>query len=93
MSDSSYAGSPGNWRLVTPMNPDRAYAIGTIPPTDDPDDADWEIVAEVCDGPTAYIDALLIMKSPKLLAACKLVLSSGLDYDTEKVLLEALRGL
>lgn len=63
------AHAKGPYRKVHPMNPQRYCGIGTTPSTTDPDDDQWEIIAEICTGPTERDDAALFIAAPDLLAA------------------------
>lgn len=75
--------SPTPWEFSADdkLNSQRAFGIvRSLPEGESQEPGHTEVVAEVCDGPTAEADARLIAAAPDLLAACKaLMLAEGMQ--------------
>lgn len=66
--------TPGDWRADADdkLNPDRAFGIvRDLDPSHNGGEPHTEIIAEVCDGPTAKADAHLLAASTRLYAYAK----------------------
>lgn len=87
--------TPGPWHKSDTdiLNPDRVFGIIAHDDCEGPDGDATQVVAEVCDGPTAEADANLIAAAPDMYAVCKEIAEHGTDdWDARmRTLLAAIR--